>query len=53
MTEQKPVVVFSPEDMKRRKKRALIMALGLVALIILFFITTLVKLGAGIADRII
>jgi accessory gene regulator protein AgrB len=53
MTEQKPVAAFSPEDMKRRKKRALIMALFLVAMMVLFFVTTLVKIGAGIADRTI
>jgi accessory gene regulator protein AgrB len=52
MTEPKPLVAFSPEDMKRRKKRSLYLALCLVGMIILFFVTTLVKLGAGITERI-
>ncbi len=48
MTKQKPVVAFSPEDMKRRKLRALVMALVLVGLVVLFFVTTIFKIKAGI-----
>jgi accessory gene regulator protein AgrB len=36
---------FGPEDMARRKKRAIAMALILVALVVRFFITTMVRLG--------
>jgi hypothetical protein len=42
---KKPVVAFSAEDLKRRTGRAKVMAWCLVALIILFFVTTLVRLG--------
>ena len=42
---------FGPEDMARRKKRALAMALILVALVALFFITTIVRLGGSVAMR--
>jgi hypothetical protein len=45
MNEQKPVAPFSPDDLKRRRKRALIMALCLGGLIVLFYITTLVKIA--------
>jgi accessory gene regulator protein AgrB len=38
---------FSPEDMARRKKRAIAMALVLLALVILFFVTTLVRMGGS------
>jgi heme/copper-type cytochrome/quinol oxidase subunit 3 len=40
----KPTVAFSPEDLKRRKKRATVMALCLAALLVIVFITTIVKI---------
>lgn len=43
---------YSPEDMKRRKRRAIIMALGLAVLVTIFFITTLVRLGAHVTDKV-
>jgi hypothetical protein len=46
-----PVQAFSPEDMARRKRRSWAMAIGLVLLVGLFFVTTLVKLGSSILDR--
>ncbi len=45
---KKPAVAFSPEDLKRRRGRAKVMAWCLVGLIILFFVTTLVRLGASV-----
>ena len=36
---------FGPEDMARRRKRALVMALVLIGLVALFFVTTIVRLG--------
>jgi len=42
---------FGPEDMARRKKRAIAMAIILVALAVLFFITTIVRLGGSVAMR--
>ena len=53
MTEQKPVPAFTAEDLKRRKKRSVIMAWCLAALLVIIFITTIVKMGAHIADRVI
>ena len=47
-----PVVPYSPEDMKRRKRRAVIMAIGLAVLVSIFFITTLVRLGSHVADKV-
>lgn len=45
MSEQKPVQPFSPEDLKRRRRRALVMAIVLAGLMVLFYITTLVKIA--------
>ncbi len=45
MTKPKPVQPFSSEDLKRRRKRALIMALCLAGFMVLFYVTTLVKIG--------
>lgn len=42
---------FGPEDMARRRKRAIAMALILLALVALFFITTVVRLGGSVAMR--
>jgi hypothetical protein len=42
---------FGPEDMARRRKRAIAVALILAALVVLFFVTTLVHLGGNVAQR--
>ena len=44
-------IPFGPEDMARRRRRAVAMALILVALVALFFITTIVRLGGTVAMR--
>ena len=36
---------FSPQDMARRRRRSIVMALGLGILMVVFFVTTLVRLG--------
>lgn len=36
---------FDTEDLARRRRRAIVMALALVALVALFFVTTIVKMG--------
>lgn len=42
---------FGPEDLARRRKRALVMALILAGLVAMFFVTTIVRLGGAIAER--
>ena len=44
MTEPKPALTFTAEDLKRRKKRSLVMALCLAALLVIIFVTTVVKI---------
>ncbi len=43
---------FSTEDLARRKKRALIMALILVGLVVLFFATTIVRIGGYVPPAV-
>ena len=50
MAKRKPVVAFSPEDMKRRRTRAVIMALVLVAIMVMFFVTTIYKIKTGVGS---
>jgi hypothetical protein len=42
---------FSPEDMARRKRRSKAMAIALVIMMILFFVTTIVRMGGSVFDR--
>lgn len=42
---------FGPEDMARRKKRAIAMALILAGLAVLFFVSTIVRLGGDVGLR--
>ena len=42
---------FGPEDMARRRKRAIALALVLVGLVVLFFVTTIVRLGGNVGLR--
>jgi len=42
---------FSPEDMARRRKRAIALALVLAGLAVLFFVTTIVRLGGSVGMR--
>jgi hypothetical protein len=46
-----PPVAFSPEDLARRKRRSIAMGLILAVVAILFFVSTLVRLGGNIAER--
>jgi hypothetical protein len=47
---EKPVP-FTPEDLARRKRRSVAMGLILAAVAVLFFVSTLVRLGGNIIDR--
>jgi hypothetical protein len=47
---EKPVP-FSPEDLARRKRRSIALGLILAAVAVLFFVSTLVRLGGSIAER--
>lgn len=42
---------WTPELLKQRRRRALIMALSLAGLVGMFFLVTLVRLGENVANR--
>jgi hypothetical protein len=42
---------LSPEDLKRRRRRSLAIALSLGALVVLFYVLTMAKLGPQILNR--
>jgi hypothetical protein len=55
MSDQRPQhsapAAFSPEDMARRRRRSIALALVLGGLVIFFFVVTLVKTGPAILNR--
>ncbi|WP_293801289.1 hypothetical protein [uncultured Bosea sp.] len=55
MSDQRPKqntpAPFSPEDMARRRRRSIALALVLAGLAIFFFVVTLVKTGPAILNR--
>ena len=50
-TDLKPAPIFSEQELKIRRSRAVAMAWVLAALVILFFIVTIVKLGPNVLNR--
>lgn len=55
MSEQHPQqpapAPFSPEDMARRRRRSIALALVLGGLVVFFFAVTLVKIGPAVLNR--
>ena len=47
MAERKPVLAFSPEDMRRRRSRNIALALALLAFIVIIFVTAIYKMGGA------
>lgn len=48
---RKQPAAFSPEDMARRRRRSIALALVLGGLVVFFFVVTLVKTGPAILNR--
>jgi len=44
-------IVLTDEQMRRRRARSIAIALALGALVVLFYIVTVVKLGPGVLNR--
>ena len=53
-TEQRPTAprpALTPEDLKRRRSRSIAIAVVLGALVVLFYVVTMAKLGPQILNR--
>jgi len=46
-----PGIVLTEEQKRQRRARSIAIALTLGALVVLFYIVTIVKLGPGVLDR--
>jgi hypothetical protein len=46
-----PGIVLTDEQKRRRRARSIAIALTLAALVVLFYVVTIVKLGPGILNR--
>jgi hypothetical protein len=49
---QEPIIrELTREEMAIRRRRSIVLALVLAAFVVLFFITTIVRLGGNVAER--
>lgn len=44
---------WTDEDLKRRRRKSIAIALILAGMVVLFYVITLVRLGGNVADRAI
>ncbi len=51
MADDKDGVRLTEQQRRRRRSRSIAIALVLAALVVLFYVVTIVKLGPGILDR--
>jgi len=51
MDDKPPGIVLNEEQRRRRRARSLAIALTLGALVLLFYVVTIVKLGPGVLNR--
>ncbi|MCK7610730.1 hypothetical protein [Roseibium sediminicola] len=51
MAEENKGITLTDEQKKKRRSRSVAIALVLAALVILFYVVTIIKLGPGVMDR--
>ncbi|MEM9633895.1 MAG: hypothetical protein AAGA50_21370 [Pseudomonadota bacterium] len=51
MVKEEQGIKLTPEQTKRRRSRSVAIAVVLAALVALFYVVTIVKLGPGVIDR--
>jgi hypothetical protein len=47
----RPGIVLTPEELRKRRSRSVALALVLGALAILFFVVTIAKIGGNVVNR--
>ena len=51
MAQDPPIRELTREELAVRRRRSIVLALILAAFVVLFFITTMVRLGGNLAER--
>ncbi|WP_422041853.1 hypothetical protein [Roseibium sp.] len=51
MAQDEQGIRLTEEQQKKRRSRSIAIALALLALVVLFYVVTIVKLGPGVMDR--
>ena len=51
MADQDKGITLTDEQKKKRRARSVAIAVVLVALVVLFYVVTIIKLGPGVMDR--
>jgi hypothetical protein len=51
MAQDPPIRELTREELAVRRRRSIVLALILAAFVVLFFITTMVRLGGNVAER--
>jgi hypothetical protein len=51
--EELGTVILTPEEKRRRRTRSIAIAVALVALVVIFYLVTLLRLGGNVFNRAI
>ncbi|MEM5580944.1 MULTISPECIES: hypothetical protein [unclassified Roseibium] len=51
MAEEDKGIALTDEQKKKRRSRSIAIGIALAALVVLFYVVTIIKLGPGIMDR--
>jgi hypothetical protein len=52
-SEEQDTVILTPEEKRRQRARSIAIALALVALVVIFYLVTIVRLGGNVFNRVI
>lgn len=52
-SEEQGTVILTPEEKRRQRARSIAIALALAALVVIFYLVTIVRLGGNVFNRVI